>query len=139
MFWDSSAVVPLLVAERRSAALIEQLAADREATIWWGTPLECESALRRLAREQALSVPQLQRALGRLRALAEDLDTIVPTLELRNRAARLLGAHPLRAADALQLAAALAWSEEQPAGEAFVCLDPRLSEAAAREGFTIVS
>ena len=40
---------------------------------------------------------------------------------VRRRAGRLVAAHPLRAADALQLAAALVWCEEQPAGEAFVC------------------
>jgi hypothetical protein len=138
MFWDSSAIVPLLVPERRSTGLTERLGADREVTVWWGTPLECESALRRLARDQALAAPELHRALGRLRALMEDVDTVVPTLDLRNRAARLLGVHPLRAADALQLAAALVWCEEQPAGESFVCLDTRLSDAAAREGFTVV-
>jgi hypothetical protein len=46
--------------------------------------------------------------------------------------------HPLRAADALQLAAALIWVEEQPHGESFVSLDPRLRDSAAREGFTLV-
>jgi hypothetical protein len=46
--------------------------------------------------------------------------------------------HPLRAADALQLAAALVWVEEQPHGEGFVSLDGRLRDAAAREGFTLV-
>jgi hypothetical protein len=48
-----------------------------------------------------------------------------------------VGAHPLRAADALQLGAALVWCEEQSHGEVFVCLDARLREAARREGFSL--
>ena len=64
-------------------------------------------------------------------------DTVAPTDDLRRRAGRLLSVHPLRAADALQLAAALIWCEEQPHGEVFVTLDVRLGEAAAAEGFVI--
>ena len=62
---------------------------------------------------------------------------IAPTVALRERAGRLLRRHPLRAADALQLAAALAWTEHAPGGERFVCLDDRLRVAATREGFAI--
>lgn len=76
-------------------------------------------------------------ATERLRQLVQHADTIAPTDELRRRAARLLAFHPLRAADALQLAAALVWCEEQPSGEIFVSLDERLREAAHQEGFTL--
>jgi hypothetical protein len=54
------------------------------------------------------------------------------------RDADVLAAHPLRAADALQLAAALVWTGEAAAGEAFVCLDERLRDAARREGFEVL-
>ena len=47
--------------------------------------------------------------------------------------------HPLRAADSLQLAAALASAEEDPSGVGFVCFDIRLNEAASREGFTVLA
>jgi hypothetical protein len=40
MFWDSSALVPLLVQEDRSATLTAALTGDKEPTIWWATPLE---------------------------------------------------------------------------------------------------
>ena len=60
-----------------------------------------------------------------------------PSNQLRDRAARLLDLHPLRAADALQLAAALDWCEERTAGAGFVCLDQRLRAAATREGFDV--
>jgi len=57
---------------------------------------------------------------------------------VRARAARLLSLHPLRAADALQLAAALVWCRERTAEAPFVCLDDRLRLAAAREGFRVL-
>ncbi len=139
MFWDSSALVPLLVAEPQSAALSALIADDKEATIWWATPLECHSALHRRHRERVLPPADMSGAVERIRTLVEHADTVSPSDELRRRAARLLAVHPLRAADALQLAAALLWCEEQPHGEAFVSLDARLREAAVKEGFTVLS
>ncbi len=76
-------------------------------------------------------------ATERLRAIVEHADTGSTTDEGRRRAVRLVAVHPLRAADTLQLAAALIWSEEQPHGAAFVCLDSRLRDPAQREGFEI--
>ena len=136
MFWDSSALVPLLLAESRSEVLTSLLAGDAEPVIWWATPLECQSALQRRHRDQPFSSTELAGAIERLRLMVQHTDTIAPTDELRRRAARLLAFHPLRAADALQLAAALVWCEEQPQGETFVTLDDRLREAALKEGFT---
>ena len=83
-------------------------------------------------------VSQSSARLGRLAALVEDAYVIAPTLALRERAGRLLRGYPLRAGDALQLSAALAWTENAPRGEAFVCLDTRLRDAASREGFAIL-
>ena len=137
MFWDSSALVPVLLSEARSAAVIALLRADRAPAIWWGSPVECQSALHRMRREDTLGAPALAEALLRLERLAEDMDVVTPTLRLRDAAGRALAAHPLRAADALQLAAALVWSDEG-SGEAFVCLDDRLRDAAAREGFEVL-
>jgi uncharacterized protein len=137
MFWDTSAIIPVLLPERRSADLTEQLAADREVTLWWGTPVECLSAIYRRHREAAVPAPILTDALNRLRALVEDADTVAPTDDVRRRAGRVVAAHPLRAADALQLGAALVWCEEQSHGEVFVSLDERLREAARREGFSL--
>jgi len=57
--------------------------------------------------------------------------------DVRARAQRLLAVHRLRAADSLQLAAALVWCRERPIGVGFVCLDDRLCGAAVREGFTM--
>jgi len=138
MFWDSSALVPLLFPESRSAALAQVAASDREFTIWWSAPVECQAAAYRRDRDVALPKGAVERAFERLREMVDDADVVAPTTDVRTRAGRLLALHPLRAADALQLAAALIWCEEQPAGESFVCLDARLREAAAREGFLIL-
>jgi len=137
MFWDSSAVVPLLVAEAASGAVSAILIEDKEITMWWATPLECQSALYRRHRDAPLPAEVMAAAIERLRAVVEHADTVSPTDEVRRRAGRLVSVHPLRAADALQLAAALIWCEEQPHGEAFVCLDARLRDAAHREGFDV--
>ena len=59
MFWDSSALVPLLLAEDRSAALTAELVADaRAAGITEVTAL--------VASENTAAVSLLRRALGRL-------------------------------------------------------------------------
>jgi predicted nucleic acid-binding protein len=138
MFWDSSAVIPVLIAEARSAQMVALLASDGAPALWWVGPVECQSALRRRGRKKVLSPAALTDALARLDRLAEDVDVVAPTARLRERAGRVLAAHPLRAADALQLAAALVWADDAPAGEAFVCLDDRLREAASREGFHVL-
>jgi predicted nucleic acid-binding protein len=77
---------------------------------------------------------QARRTLAMLWRRSKEVE---PSDELRDRAARLLDLHPLRAADALQLAAALDWCEERTGGAGFVCLDQRLRAAATREGFNV--
>lgn len=137
MFWDSSALVPTIVPAPQSTMLTALLRTDPDRALWWGTPVECQSALYRQHREAGLRAALIAQALHRLGALVEDADIVAPTLRLRDRAGRLLGVHPLRAGDALQLAAALVWCDDVPQGEGFVCLDARLREAAGREGFLL--
>jgi predicted nucleic acid-binding protein len=137
-FWDSSALVPALFPEANTAEIEQLFATDRGPAIWWVTPMECHSAIVRRERQGALPANLADAAIERLGMILEDAHSIAATEEVRERARRLLGVHPLRAADALQLAAALVWSEEQPAGKSFVCLDERLRDAARREGFVLL-
>ena len=139
MFWDSSALIPLILPETRSAALTRAFNEDRHPVIWWVSPVECHSALMRLLREKHLSRDDARRAAERLRAVRSRANEIAPSDDIRTRAIHLLGTHGLRAADALQLAAALAWCEAQPTGETLVCADRRLMEAARHEGFDLHS
>jgi len=137
MFWDSSAVVPFLLPERRSLAIVALLRSDPEIVLWWASPAECQSALYRQHRERTLPLAALNEALRRLSGLLEAADFVTPTSRVRDRAGRLLAAHTLQAGEALQLAAALVWCDEAPRGDTFVCLDERLGEAARREGFSV--
>jgi predicted nucleic acid-binding protein len=137
-FWDSSAIVPLLVEEVASGPMRAEFAADPEIVAWWSTPVECVSALARLEREGALSPPETAEALARLDAVAAAWQEIQPVERVRTTAHRLLRVHLLRPADALQLAAAVAASEGDPATMPFVTLDERQALAAEREGFAIV-
>jgi len=137
-FWDSSAIVPLLVEEASSDAALSEYLRDPDVVAWWGTEVECISALARLEREGALETPDMRRASSRLGALMPSWQEVLPTARVRELAVRLLRVHPLRAGDALQLAAALVASEGSPASLQLVSLDDRLSLAAEREGFPLV-
>lgn len=106
--------------------------------VWWATRVECASAIARLLREGALSVQEVNRARVSLAELYGSLREVEPSDAVREAAERILSVHPLRAADALQLAAALHWCDDDPAGRQFACLDRRLREAAESEGFSIV-
>jgi len=135
-FWDASAVVPLCVAQPASPYVRAALQ-NRAVAIWWGTPVEVTAAFWRLLRGGYLTQPQFTRALKRLAGFRARWAEVAPASRVRELTDALLERHPLRAADALQLAAALVWCEERPRGERFVCLDRRLAEAAAREGFEV--
>lgn len=136
-FWDSSAVVPLLVDEPGSAVRLAQLRADPVVVVWWGTAVECASALQRLVREDGLSPAEADLALARLAELAKHWTEVEPSLQVRQQAMRLLRIHPLRAADALQLAAAVLAADYEPFGLDFLTGDDRLAVAAGKEGFRL--
>lgn len=136
-FWDSSAIVPLLAAEPGTAGVQALYARDPEVVVWWATPVECASAIARLERDGALGPAEAGESFARLDALAASWMQIEPSDEIREAARRLLRVHPLRAADALQLAAGFMASERRPSTLAFVTLDDRLRSAAAKEGFIL--
>jgi hypothetical protein len=96
------------------------------------------SALARRYREGVLQIHADQKAKTVLSALAREWSEVQPSELVRQRAERLLMVHSLSAADALQLAAALLWTEGATEGTEFVCLDQNLREAALREGFTVL-
>ena len=136
-FWDSSAVVPLLVDEAPASALLALLEADAAVVAWWATPVECVSAIARREREGHMSAPAASRAVARLRMLASRWHEVLASDPVRETAFRLLRAHSLRAAGSLQLAAAIVAADGTPGALPFVCLDERLAEAAEREGFPV--
>lgn len=137
-FWDSSALIPLLVQEAATARMTAVMRDDPAAAIWWSTPVECASAIARLEREARLSREDTARATTLLATAQRGWSVIPPTDSVRQQALRLLRLHPLRTADALQLAAALVLAEHDPRTLPFVTLDDRLAIAAEREGFEVL-
>ena len=134
-FWDSSALVPLLVAEASSDLRRKQYDADPWAVVWFGTLAEIESSLVRRQRDGQLPADVEHAARKRLHEMTKQWTEVTPTTEVRARAIRLLRIHPLRAADAFQLAAALIFCREQPQHLPFLTADQRLRTAADLEGF----
>ena len=136
-FWDSSSLVPLLVTEETSNLRQHQYDIDPWAVVWFGTLAEIESSLVRRQRDGQLSAPVEHAARKRLSEITAQWTEVAPTKEVRARAIRLLHVHPLRAADAFQLAAALVFCREQPQHLPFLTADQRLRTAASLEGFPI--
>lgn len=134
-FWDTSAVIPLLVDEEDSEQRKAQLSADPLIIVWYGTPVELESALSRRIREGSVDRNSAAQARDRWAELEESWVVVEPLQVVVDRARRLLRVHPMRAADAMQLAAALVACEERPHGFGFLTGDQRLREAAEAEGF----
>jgi hypothetical protein len=137
-FWDSSALTPLLLNEPTTVVVRRLRAADPAIVLWWATPVECASALARRVRDGQLTPGMAAQATARMTRLLATVRQVQPTDRVRDEARRLLNLHSLRAADALQLAAAVVWAGHRPSGAELVCLDQRLRSAAQGEGFSIL-
>lgn len=137
-FWDSSAIIPLLAQQPGTASCQALLLTQAEFSYWWVTPVEAESAISRLYREGVLT----GQMAGAARRMAEEVFSVgtevEPSDEIRRSANWLLRLHPLRAADALQLASAIQICAGDPHVLEFVCLDNRLRDAALAEGATVL-
>ena len=133
-FWDASALVPLCVRQSITPRVVS-LYKGYEAVVWWATPVEIASALARLARMKQLDTNDWARSRRLAEDLAEAWSVIQPSDALRAKAYQLVDRHDLRAADALQLAAALGWCEDVPQGRVFLTADEKLREAAVLSGF----
>jgi uncharacterized protein len=138
MFWDSSAIIPLLMKEPSSARMHRIVNIDPMMAVWWATPVECCSAFARRRREGVLKISDETAAISLLSRLGNEWIEILPSEEIRNNACLIISRYQLRAADSLQLSAAVSWSGGKPQNHSFLCLDERLSEAAAKEGFALV-
>ena len=137
IFWDTSAIVPLLLDEPASSETRELARRDPAILVWWATEVECRSAIARRRRADAVPIEHADEVLGRLKLLQGSWHEVAPVQEVRSHAGRLLRRHPLRAADALQLGAALTWAAARPEGHGFATLDRRLAMAARGEGFDL--
>lgn len=137
-FWDASAVVPLVALEKETSECRRLLVEDTDVVVWLLTPVEVVSALTRRLRENSLRLSDFRKAKDQLALLERAWSEVISVERVRERARRLLEIHPLRAADSLQLAAAVLATEENPRGIPFVTLDQRLGQAAEKEGFSLL-
>lgn len=136
-FWDASAVVPLCVHEpvtARARALLRV----HHPVVWWATPVEVTSAIGRLRGSGLLATDDAELAQKDLQILMRGWKEIRPHDDLRGAAMQLMEIYPLRAADSLQLAAAMVWCFGRPAKRSFICSDDRLSDAAQVAGFRVI-
>ena len=137
-YWDTSAILPLIVDEPPRERLLELYRQDSQILAWWASPVEMASAVARREREGRISPEEAQAALNAAKHLAAAWHEVLPSDRVRHTAQRLLRVHSLRAADSLQLAAALIAANHDPATLEMVCLDARLTAAARREGFSVI-
>jgi predicted nucleic acid-binding protein len=138
-FWDSSAIVPLIVGEPETEYCLNLLSEDQEITIWCLTRVEVISALCRRLLDGTLDDEKFQAGKGRLDDIIDRAFEVRSLDRVRSRATRLLEVHPLRSADSLQLASALIATQEDPDRMPLVSFDRRLTTAATREGFVVHS
>jgi uncharacterized protein len=137
-FWDTSAIVPLLCFQASSTKVAQLARSHGLQVVWWTTSVEAASAIQRLNREGHLSPEGSEESMARLHYLRGRWSEIQPTDELREEAERLLRVHKLKAADALQLSAALCWCQRRTYNRPFVVGDGSLADAARIEGFAVL-
>ncbi|MEK6320061.1 MAG: type II toxin-antitoxin system VapC family toxin [Acidobacteriota bacterium] len=137
-FFDTSAIVPLCVAQPSSQKAKQTYRSFSRQVIAWPALIEASGAIYRAVRLGGLSESSARRALGRLAQLEKRWTEIVASDRVRHSAISLLSTYDLRAADAVQLASALVWCKDKPRNRAFVCFDQKLATAARAVGFTAV-
>lgn len=136
-FWDSSALVPLCV-RQGSTTLLERLSKRFSMVVWWASSVEARSAFARELRAGVIDQSDHRTAVMRLEDLQGSWREIQPTEDLRALAESMLDRYDIRAADALQLAAAYTWSVSRPFNRPFISGDKKLLHAAQQAGFHVV-
>lgn len=135
VYWDTSALVAIL-GRAPQASHYRGIARQYGVVTWWGTYVECVSAIARRARE-GNAPTQVAEAYRMLDEMANEWREVGPSERLRRAAARVLKLHILSAADALQLGAALVAGGFEPPAVRFLTEDRQLQRAAEREAFVV--
>ncbi len=137
-YWDTPAILALIVDDPTREKQLEQYEENPQIVAWWATPVEIASAIARREREGTVTAADADAALKAAKGLAAAWHEVVPGDAIRRTAERPLHVHVLRAADRLQLSAALIAANHDPTMLDMVCLDSRLTAAARREGFNVI-
>ncbi len=136
-FFDASALVKRYVHEPHSTRVRRLLRAG-DVALCRLSEVEVISAFARLAREEAISSAERDRAAAAFVADIPAWTVVEITPEVARTARRLLLQHTLRSGDAVQLGAALVLQERigRPLQE-FVAYDRRLLQAAQAEQLSV--
>jgi predicted nucleic acid-binding protein len=137
-FFDTSALVPLIVAQPSSQQARRAYRRFARQVVAWTASIEASGAIYRSVRLGALRESNARRALARLSQLERRWIEILATNRIRHSAISLLENYDLRSADAIQLASALVWCNGKPRNRSFVCFDRKLNEAASAVGFSVI-
>jgi predicted nucleic acid-binding protein len=137
-FWDTSALAPLFVDDHGTEAVTALLSHDPAVVVWTFTSVELVSMVARMRRTSTGADDLLMAARSEVLRQWPGWREVSDVEPVRLRALRLVGVHPLKAADALQLAAAMHASGDRPELLPFVTLDRQLATAAELEGFRVM-
>lgn len=138
-FWDTSALIPLIVSERGTRRAERWLRDDPDVVVWTLTRVELLSALARRRREEPQSARRLLSARREILTAWDRWSEVTAVERVRPHAERVVESHAIKAADALQIAAALVAAEDNPASLTFVTFDTNQAVAAEREGFHVLT
>jgi predicted nucleic acid-binding protein len=137
-FFDTSAIVPLCVAQQSSQKAKAVYRNSTRQVVAWTASIEAAGAIYRAVRLGGLSESNAKRALARLSQLEKRWTEIIASDRVRHTAITMLSIYDLRAGDAVQLSSALVWCKDKPRNRSFVCFDQKLALAARAVGFTPV-
>ena len=123
---------------QQATPFLQRLSRRYDMIVWWAAPVEIRGAFARLLRMGQLTASEHVGAQIRLRELRFKWLELLPDEELRDQAERLIDRFPIKAADALQLSAALVWCSGRPTGRTFISGDSQLLDAARQLDFRAV-
>jgi uncharacterized protein len=134
-FWDTSALVPLVLEEKKSRAMRQLMISDVNAVVSFITLVELQSAIARRLEDDEIETRQV--ALEFLSVLQSGWTVADDYAPIIADARRLVSVHALRSGDAIQLASVHSVRRGGTRME-FVTLDEDLKAAARAEGFPVL-
>lgn len=140
-FWDTSAIVPLLMDEPESETMRALLLEDQAILASFITPIEITSAIWRRLHKRELDLRSRADAESQFAHVSENWFAVREYQRIIDAALDVLARRRLRAADAIQLASAIVSveiGEQKPSSLPFVTLDDDLAAAADQEGFPVL-
>lgn len=138
LYFDASALAKRYVHEPETAAVRRLLARGVPATSRL-SEIEVASAVARRSREGRLSAANRDRVLAQLREDVATMYVVELSREVADIACSLLRRHPLRGADAIQLASCVHLAGQMEASPEIVVYDVELARAARAEGVAVLN